>query len=191
MRMVNITADVPGRLADRLDESPREMKRGLKKILNEMAKQTREEIHAKSRKRYTLKVGEFRKSDIRVRKATVLRLEATLTVSGPTESIKSYRNKENTVRKGVRAQVLKGSGWKELKMKDGSLKAFVAGVTKGHEDTVHIDVFQRVRKSRLPIRKINSPGRAKISDVLFRDMQEEEGRELTRRVRALAERTLS
>lgn len=191
MSMVTITADVPGRLVDRLDESPREMKSGLKKILNEMAKQTREEIHTKSRKKYTLKAGEFRKSDVRIRKATVSRLEATLTVSGPTESIKSYRSRKNTVRKGVRAQVLKGSGWKELKMKNGSLKAFVTGVTTGHTGVTHTDVFQRVGSARFPIKAIHGPSRAKLADVLFRDMQDEKGDELTRRVRALAERTLS
>lgn len=191
MRMVTITADVPGRLVDRLDEAPKEMKKGLKDVLNEMAKESREELYAKSRSRYTLKAGKFRKSDIRIRKATVLRAEAVLTVSGQTESVKSYRIRRNTIRKGVRAEVIRGSGWKELKMKNGSLKAFVAGVTTGHTGITHTDVFQRVGSARFPIRAIHGPSRAKLADVLFRDMQDEKGNELTRRVRALAERTLS
>ena len=193
MRIMTIYAQASDETRKNLDRAPKEMKAGIKDAVNELAKESREDILKTSRQKYTLRKERFQKSDISLKKAVLTRLEATLSVSGEAEPInKAYRFRKNSVRKGVRAEIKRGNGLKELKMRSGSLKAFVTGVTTGHADKVHKDVFQRKGRERLPIKTIQGPSRAKIAEVLWRDeLQSTKGEELTRRINTLAERTLS
>lgn len=193
MKIMTIYTEASDNARKNLEKTPNEMKKGIKDAVNELAKESREDILKMSRQEYTLRRGRFRKSDISLKKAVLTRLEATLSISGETEPInKAYRFRKNSVRKGVRAEIKRGNGLKELKMRDGNLKAFVTGVTTGHADKVHKDVFQRKGKERLPVRTIQGPSRAKIAEVLWRDeLQSTKEEELTRRIDALAERTLS
>ncbi len=173
MRVITIYGQAQDDVRKKLEIAPKEMRKGIKEAVNEIAKESREELYKGARREYTLRAGRFRKSDIRLKKAVVSRLEAMLEISGGPETIKeAYRNRKNGVRKGVQTEIKRGSGLKELKMKDGTLKAFVAGVTTGHTDKIHHDVFQREKESRLPIKTIHGPGRAKISEVLWRELEE-------------------
>ncbi len=191
MRIITVHAGVTGDAAERLAAVPKETRKGLKDVLNEMAKDSKEELYQEVKRQYTLKRGRFQKGDIRVKKATQSRLEAVLMIEGGPESIKeSYRFKMNSIRKGVRVEIKRGSGFKELKKREGDLKAFVTGVTTGHRDKLHVDVFQREGKSRLPIKKISGPGSAKISEVLWRKAELRKEQELKRRIRMMAERIL-
>ena len=182
-----------GDAAEWMAVAPKEMRKGLKDVLNEMAKETKKEIYKGQKSEYALKAGRFKERDIVIKRATVSRTEAELSIKGnPISLYSGYKTRKNGIRVGGKAQVKKAGGLKELKTGSG-LKAFLTTVvTKDEEGNKreYTNFFQRKGKSRFPLKSFHGPGTSKISEMLFREMKEDKEQELSRRIRMMAERIL-
>ena len=190
MRILTIKTQVPNSVFLKLEQAPKEMRRGLKDAVNEMARQTGEDIRNKVMEDYTLKASLFRKGDVRMNRATNSKLMAKLTIEGgPISLKKGYKTRKNTKHLAVRAKVKKGPGFKELK-KGKSFKAFITRVQTGHEGVYHYDIFQRESSSKLPIKIFQGPGRAKLSEKIFEQLKGKREMELKRRINMMAERIM-
>lgn len=190
MRVVTIQTQVPDSVFLKLEQAPKEMRRGLKDAVNEMARQTREDIHNEVMEDYTLKASLFRKGDVRMNRATNSKLVAKLAIEGgPIPLTKGYKIRKNTKHLAVRARVKKGPGFKELK-KGKKLKAFITRVQTGHEGIYHYDIFQREGSNKLPIKTFQGPGRAKLSEKIFEQLKGKREMELERRIHMMAERIM-
>ncbi len=176
-----------------LEGAPKKLENGLKQAVNGMAREVKRDIYRGVRQRYTMRGSQFSQKDIRLRAASNAGLTAVLTIEGETPSLrKGFSARKNSGKMAARAQVLRGGGLKELKMKNGSVKAFVTGVQTGHRGVSHYDIFQRDTESgkydgRLPIRTLSGPSRAKLSEKIFQELKEQKETELERRIWALAE----
>lgn len=193
MRIVTIRAEVSNDTAAFFDAAGKEkqVRKELKSAVNDMAKKLKGELYDGVKSSYTIKSGQFRKSDIRLKKATSSRISALLTIEGgPVSARSGYRSRKNSARNAAKIEVKKGSGLKEIKMKSGNLKAFVTGVDTGHTGVNHIDIFQRIGKGRFPIKTIYGPGRAKLSEGVYEELREQKESELSRRLDALAARVM-
>lgn len=71
MRILTIKTQVPDSVFLKLEQAPKEMRRGLKDAVNEMARQTEEDIRIDVYQRYALKSGRFKKGNVKLQKATV------------------------------------------------------------------------------------------------------------------------
>lgn len=193
MRILTIKTQVSDSVFLKLEQAPKEMRRGLKDAVNEMARQTGEDIRVDVYQKYALKSGRFKKGNVKLKKATVSKAVAKITISGNPISLKSgYRTRKNGIRKGGQTQVEKTGGFKELK-KGGSLKAFVTTAIKKDSDDnerSYTNLFQRKGKERYPIKAFHGPGQAKLAEMVFRDMKAEKEDELKRRIFRLAERIM-
>ena len=197
MRIVTIRAEVSNDTAAFFDAAGKEkqVRKELKNAVNDMAKKLKKDIHQKVKEDYTIKAGKFRKSDITLKSARETNLSAKISISGgPISLVGGFRTRSNGLRKAGQAQIKKEGGLKELK-KDRTLKAFIATVTKEQdkdeeEKTTYTNLFQRKGKSRYPLKSFHGPGRAKISEVVFRELKEEKENELSERLTALAERLM-
>lgn len=176
-----------------LEGAPKKLENGLKQAVNGMAREIKRDIYRGVRQRYTMRGSQFSQKDIRLRAASNAGLTAVLTIEGETPSLRNgFSARKNSGKMAARAQVLRGGGFKELKMKNGSVKAFVTGVQTGHRGVSHYDIFQRDTESgkydgRLPIRTLSGPSRAKLSEKIFQELKEKKETELERRIWALAE----
>lgn len=176
-----------------LEGAPKKLENGLKQAVNGMAREVKRDIYRGVRQRYTMRGSQFSQKDIRLRAASNAGLTAVLTIEGETPSLRNgFSARKNSGKMAARAQVLRGGGFKELKMKNGSVKAFVTGVQTGHRGVSHYDIFQRDTESgkydgRLPIRTLSGPSRAKLSEKIFQELKEKKETELERRIWALAE----
>jgi len=176
-----------------LEGAPKKLKNGLKQAVNGMAREVKRDIYQGVRQRYTLRGSQFAQKDIGLGAAAKAGLMAVLTVEGETPSLrKGFSARKNSGKMAARAQVLRGGGLKELKMKNGTIKAFVTGVQTGHKGISHYDIFQRDTGSkkydgRLPIKTLSGPSRAKLSEKVFQELKEKKETELERRIWALAE----
>lgn len=132
----------------------------MQKAINETASWMKERTYEATKEMYTIKANSFRKSDLKLPKASKTRLRAVIEVKGYTLSLrKAYRSRKNTKRKAARALVKNSGAMKELELKsDGnSYKAFLATMASGHEG-----IFQRV-----PGKKMRSAsGREAIKEIL-------------------------
>lgn len=132
----------------------------MQKAINETASWMKERTYEATKEMYTIKANSFRKSDLKLTKASKTRLRAVIEVKGYTLSLrKAYRSRKNTKRKAARALVKSSGAMKELELKsDGnSYKAFLATMASGHEG-----IFQRV-----PGKKMRSAsGREAIKEIL-------------------------
>ena len=168
-----------------LEGAPKKLKNGLKQAVNGMAREVKRDIYQGVRQRYTLRGSQFAQKDIRLRAAANAGLMAVLTVEGETPSLrKGFSARKNSGKMAARAQVLRGGGLKELKMKNGTIKAFVTGVQTGHKGISHYDIFQRDTGSK---KYDGRPSRAKLSEKVFQELKEKKETELERRIWALAE----
>lgn len=176
-----------------LEGAPKKLENGLKQAVNGMAREIKRDIYRGVRQRYTMRGSQFSQKDIRLRAASNAGLTAVLTIEGETPSLRNgFSARKNSGKMAARAQVLRGGGFKELKMKNGSVKAFVTGVQTGHRGVSHYDIFQRDTESgkydgRLPIRTLSGPSRAKLSEKIFQELKEKKETELERRIWVLAE----
>ncbi len=193
MRIVTIQTQVPDSVFLKLEQAPKEMRRGLKDAVNEMARQTEEDIRIDVYQRYALKSGRFKKGNVKLQKATVSKPTAKIKIKGNPISLKTgYRTRKNGIRKAGQAQVERAGGFEELK-KSNDLKAFITTATQedsdGNEHS-YTNLFQRKGKERYPIKAFHGPGQAKLAEMVFRDMKEDKEDELRRRIFHLAERIM-
>lgn len=149
-----------------------QMKDVLKKAIDDLAKETKEQLHEETKGMYTIKASQFRKSDIRENSRNG---SSMLTVKGTTIPIrKGYRNRKNSKRKAASALIRKASGaLKTMELKSGgrSYKAFVATMKSGHEG-----IFQRVPGKRMKsnpkkeaIQEMVSLSRSKAAEMAYRE----------------------
>lgn len=165
------------------------MEEAMRRAINEVAPEAREHLYSATKRKYTVKRSAFKKSDIKIKKATKNRPVAVLQVKGPSMKIRdAYKNRKNGKRKAAQTQILKDGAMKplELKANGKTYKAFLATMESGHTG-----IFQRMpkkymkvystsgwRKGREAIRELVSISRAtaagKAYDVnVAEDIQED------------------
>ena len=130
--------------------------------LNETARSARVKLSDGARSKYIVKSGGV-KSSMKIRRATYGRLEAEVISQGSPVKIEKF--KVTAPASGAKAQVLKSGGLKSLIK--GNLKAFAAGMTRGHPGNVHNGIYQRKGKSRLPIKSFYGPSAAKMVEKVY------------------------
>lgn len=149
-----------------------QMKSVLNKAIDELSKDTKEQLYAETKGMYTIKASQFRKSDIR---KTSRNGTSILAMKGETVPIrKGYKNRKNSKRKAASALIRMASGaLKEMELKSGgrSYKAFVATMSNGHEG-----IFQRVPGKRMKknpkkeaIQEMVSLSRSKAAEMAYRE----------------------
>ena len=131
--------------------------------LNDTARSGRQKLTTGVRAGYIVKSGAA-KSNMKIRRATYGRLQATITAQG--SPIKLEKFKATAPWSGAKGQVLKSSGLKALVNSQG-IKAFAAGMSKGHPGIVHNGIYQRRGKSRLPIKSFYGPSSAKMVEKTY------------------------
>lgn len=131
--------------------------------LNDTARSGRQKLTTGVRAGYIVKSGAA-KSNMKIRRATYGRLQATITAQG--SPIKLEKFKVTAPWSGAKGQVLKSSGLKALVNSHG-IKAFAAGMSKGHPGSVHNGIYQRRGKSRLPIKSFYGPSSAKMVEKTY------------------------
>ena len=131
--------------------------------LNDTARSGRQKLTTGVRAGYIVKNGAA-KSNMKIRRATYGRLQATITAQS--SPIKLEKFKVTAPWSGAKGQVLKSSGLKALVNSQG-IKAFAAGMSKGHPGSVHNGVYQRRGKSRLPIKSFYGPSSAKMVEKTY------------------------
>lgn len=131
--------------------------------LNDTARSGRQKLTTGVRAGYIVKSGAA-KSNMKIRRATYGRLQATITAQG--SPIKLEKFKVTAPWSGAKGQVLKSSGLKDLVNSQG-IKAFAAGMSKGHPGSVHNGIYQRRGKSRLPIKPFYGPSSAKMVEKTY------------------------
>lgn len=181
---VNVSEEAAGILRT----GPKEVKPEVKKAINELATKTRNRIYQNERKTYVLKTSDYKKSDLKIKRASNSRLEATITSAGESLSLKKhYRTRVNQKRTAAKAMVLRKTGTPKPIEKNKN-KAFLATVTaknKKGETKKHTGIFVRAGKTRLKIHEKFGPGVGKVTEKVFKPMQEETGNDLQEWVNAL------
>ncbi len=167
----------------------------MRKAIKEAAPKIKESLYKETRERYTIKRGQFRKSDIKQRGYK------TLEVSGaPLGVWEGYQSKKNTKKKGAKTMVLKGGAMKELVETAGGrqYKGFLTTVKNAGSD--YTGIFQRMpgkymdeskrpqptkrvkrkkkRKPREAIQKIYSLAKSKAVEVAYREKGYAEAEEI-------------
>lgn len=150
----------------RLEDSGKRAKPVLKKAVNEAAKKARKKLHIQAKQRYTIKSGSFPQKELRIKKATVSRLCASIQVSGEPLSLpKSYKTSKNGKRTAAKAAVKKGA----LKpLQKNGLKGFMGQMKSNHKG-----IFQRTSGKRLPIKELMGPSVAKLSEKVYQPLEGE------------------
>lgn len=195
--MLTVRTDISEDVSELLQTAPKAVRNNLKKEINRLADETRRDIYKEVKRRYTLKAGRFGLSDIKKETATTSGLTAKLSVEGnPFSLLQNYRTRKNGKRTAVKVEIIKGEGLKPLITSDG-IKAFIQTVKindkKSGRKQIYTGVFQRFangKEHRTPFNWLHGPGRAKIAEVLFRDMRDEKGQELQEAIMAIAERIM-
>lgn len=142
------------------------------KAINETAVWTKDRTHEETRGMYTIKGGSFKKSDLKLKRASKTRLWAVIKVTGYALSLKkAYKYRSNTKVKAARALIKSNGAMKDLELKaDGkSYKAFLATMASGHDG-----IFQRVPGKRMKnrpqkeaIKEIMALSRAKAAEMAY------------------------
>lgn len=160
----------------------------IKKTVNEAAKNAKKKLRERVKKEYVIKG--FSADDIKINKASVLKLYAELSVSGSPLSLKKYYKViKNRKRTAAKAAVKRGAA-KALQGK--GLKAFVASVqNKKSGGEEHVGVFQRLGKPRLPIRELKGPAISKLAEKIYQATEPEVKAELTETLRKFVNETLN
>lgn len=169
-------------IEERLTEMGKEenMHNVMKKAINEVAGVGKDLIYAGTKERYTIRSRAFKKSDIVKKSTSSKHPGATLTVKGEPIGVKEgYQSRKNGKRKGASAQVIKGSGMKELTITSGgrAYKAFLATMKSGHTEIFqrkpnqYMDKYKPVTgksKGREAIKEILSLSKSKAAEVAYK-----------------------
>ncbi len=152
---------VRGRLRGLEDQAPK----ALKEAVNKTAKEARKRLAQKAQERYTVKNAGFN-AHARIQNATLSNLTATIKVKGKPLTLPRFH--VTKPKSGVRAEVLKGNGLKQLVNSYGN-KAFMGTVASGTKSTGM--VLQRKGKSRYPLHGFHGPGVAKMLEMVYKGGQ--------------------
>lgn len=113
--------------------------------------QVKQDTYQKVFELYTIKRQGFKQADMKVKRAGVKRLVASISVpKGALSPRKAYNSKKNTKHKAVRLQILKRNSMRELiktqgTYGNGKYKAFVATIQNPGGNS-HTGIFQRTDK---------------------------------------------
>lgn len=121
--MIAITADPQDLelVLSKLEGAKKQAPKAIRTALNDTAVTARKLLAQHAQKRYTVKDAGFNKHT-RVRKATLSKLEAAISVQGAPMTQPRYHT--TAPKSGVKTEVLKGSGLQELVNQAGN-KAFL------------------------------------------------------------------
>lgn len=186
--MITMHISVDDETAGMLRTGAKNMRPDIKKAVNELAVKTRDHIYREERRKYVLKASDYKKSDLKIKKATNGRLEAEIRSEGGVLSLKGhYRVRANGKWTAAKAMVLKRTGTPKKLTKYGNkgFTATVSALSKGGEEKSHTGIFVRQTKKRLHIEEFFGPGAGKITQKVFEPMEEETGTMLKDRVNAL------
>jgi len=129
----------------------------LRNAVNATAAGARRLLAQGVRARYTVKAGGLSRH-MELRRATLARLSAAVTVRGGALTLPRFHM--TAPRRGVRAEVLRGSGLKELVNRAGN-RAFRV------ELSGHPMAFQRTGRARYPLRALHGPSAAKMAERVY------------------------
>lgn len=160
-------------------------KKVLKAAINDTAKKMNKDITHKANKRYKLKEGlQGYKSSNVVKKATVGKLEASITSTGPILDLKDYVASPDTYFPGskgapswIKGKVLRKSRLKGIsRFKHGrdKYKGFIVKFSNGHKAMVsrRPGSVSRSNPNKEVIETIYSPAIPKGEEVVYRDEME-------------------
>lgn len=162
----------------RVENAGKDTKEVMKRAINETAAEAKNNLHSETKKTYTIKASQFKKSDIKKKSATAGRLAATLSAKGATVGIRAgYKNRINGKKKAAQAMIRKDGAMKELELSSGgkTYKAFVARMKTGHEG-----IFQRVPGSKMKsghgekIKELVSISKSKAMEQVYKNGMERE-----------------
>ena len=128
--MIAITADPQDLelVLSKLEGAKKQAPKAIRTALNDTAVTARKLLAQHAQKRYTVKDAGFNKHT-RVRKATLSKLEAAISVQGAPMTQPRYHT--TAPKSGVKTEVLKGSGLQELVNQAGN-KAFLQTGNNGN-----------------------------------------------------------
>lgn len=158
--MIAITADPQDLelVLSKLEGAKKQAPKAIRTALNDTAVTARKLLAQHAQKRYTVKDAGFNKHT-RVRKATLSKLEAAISVQGTPMTQPRYHT--TAPKSGVKTEVLKGSGLQELVNQAGN-KAFLQTGNNGNRL-----VLQRTGKGRTPLHSAHGPSVSKMLEKVY------------------------
>ena len=160
------------RILRKLQGLGKEAPKAIRTAVNDTAVSARKLLAQQAQQQYTVKSGGFNKH-AKIKKATLSKLAATISVHG--KPLTQPRYHTTAPKSGVKTEVLKGGGLKELVNSAGN-KAFKAKVATGSknvkgtadkQDKTTAMILQRVGKARYPMRSFHGPSVAKMIEKVY------------------------
>lgn len=135
-------------------------KSGLKKVINQTARDAKKEIHTKVLGDYVVKKKYFGNEQIKMVSATESRLIASISTAGRPIHLREFRSRKNSKKEAAKAFVKNGNQYKALETQ--GLKAFTAKMSNGK-----IAILRRSGKDQYPIKALHGPGRAQMARTVY------------------------
>lgn len=172
--MITIQADPKDleRILRKLNGLGREGQIAIRTAVNDTAVSARKLLAKQAQQQYTVKSGGFNKH-AKIKKATLSKLTATISVQG--KPLTQPRYHTTAPKSGVKTEVIKGGGLKELVNSAGN-KAFKSKVATGSKnvkgtadakDKTTAMILQRVGEARYPLRSFHGPSVAKMIEKVY------------------------
>ncbi len=146
------------RILRKLQGLGKEAPKAIRNAVNDTAVSARKLLARQAQQQYTVKSGGFNKH-ARIKKATVSKLAAVISVHG--KPLTQPRFHTTVPKSGVKTEVLKGGGLKELVNRAGN-KAFLQTGNNGNRL-----VLQRIGKGRTPLHSAHGPSVAKMIEKVY------------------------
>lgn len=172
--MITIQADPKDleRILRKLNGLGKEAQAAVRNAVNDTATSARRLLAKQAQQQYTVKSGGFNKH-AKIKKATLSKLTATISVQG--KPLTQPRYHTTAPKSGVKTEVIKGGGLKELVNSAGN-KAFKSKVATGSKnvkgtadakDKTTAMILQRVGAARYPLRSFHGPSVAKMVEKVY------------------------
>lgn len=149
-----------------LKNAGKNTKTGLKRIVNQTAREAKKDLHNKVFDEYVVKKKYFGSDHIKLTSATNTSLKAGLLTSGRPIHLREFRSRKQTKKEAAKAFVKQENSYKALETK--GIKAFVRKLSNGK-----IVILRRKTKKRYPLEALHGPGRAQMADKAYRKIERE------------------
>lgn len=142
MLIVAIDEKVMDDIVKKLKDAGKNPKPVIKKAINKVEKDAKDRIYNQTKVSYTIKGTALKKSDLKIKNATVGSLEAVIRTSGAQVPVTDgYQYRRNQNGQAAKVRIRKDKQLEELILPGGSrtgsdLKAFVAKMSNGHKGIV-------------------------------------------------------
>lgn len=158
--MITVQADPKDleRILNKLQGLGDEAKKAVRTAINDTATSARKLLAQQAQQQYTVKSGGFNKH-AKIKKATLAKLTATISVQG--RPLTQTRFHSTAPKTGVKTEVLKGDGLKQLVNSAGN-KAFKA--TGANANNL---ILQRRGEARNDLRSFHGPSVAKMIEKVY------------------------